>query len=385
MKEKMQQLFISVVGDRGILNWNSVHKCLLLLIFFIFIKMLWITWKIYTLTSPQFYQYMHLDSLKFHLHIDIIEFFFIVLLLPLIYLYRNHTQAQQYLPYICIALLIGMLVFDWYSSGILAAGIIISLMSFAYLLMILFDKKIILFSMGSFLLTFIVIHLSGVVTGRFQYAPMFNVEAIGYPNFHNSFWLGSNLYFGAPPFLVGIVTLSSILNQWRNRAQFITELSQKDDLTGLYNRRVLAQQLMGLDDDRDHDFHYAILLLDLDHFKQVNDSYGHIAGDQVLKEVSVVLQQNLRPEDLLGRYGGEEFLIIIQNAHFYEVYRIAERCRQALAKYPHQIDPTLTIQVTCSIGIAFSDIGQKALHILNEADMALYEAKMKGRNQVTFA
>lgn len=89
-----------------------------------------------------------------------------------------------------------------------------------------------------------------------------------------------------PPFLIGIFILSTILNQWRKREIFITELSQKDDLTGIYNRRVLTQHLLKLDQDPQTVSSYAILLLDLDHFKRVNDTYGHIVGDQVLIQLA---------------------------------------------------------------------------------------------------
>lgn len=298
---------------------------------------------------------------------------------------RSQIQAQRYLPYFCMVLLISMLVFDWYSSGLLAAGIIFNVMSFIYLIVVLFERKVIFFSLCYSLLIFIVIHMSGIVTGEYKYAPMFNSTAIGYPNFKNEFWLASTFYFSAPPFLIGIYFLSTILNQWRKREIFITELSQKDDLTGLYNRRVLTQHLIKLDQDPQNFSSYAILLLDLDHFKKVNDTYGHIVGDQVLIESAQILKQNLRPDDLLGRYGGEEFLIIIQNSHSYEVYRIAERCRQALENFRHLSSLSIEIQVTCSMGIAFSQSGKSALDILNDADLALYQAKSKGRNRVIFA
>ncbi len=394
MRIKLQQLQSRVVRDPNILNWSSIHKCILMLVFFIFIKMLWITWTVYTLTSPHLLQYINFASLMFHLKIDLLEFVLVIVILPVFYFSRTQIQAQRYLPYqaqrylpyVCMVLLISMLVFDWYSSGPLAVGIIINVMSFFYLMIVLFKRKILFFSLCYSFLIFCAIDMSGIVTGEFNYAPMFNLASIGYPNFKNKFWLASTLYFSAPPFLIGIYVLSTILNQWRKREIFITELSQRDDLTGLYNRRVLTEHLVTLDQ---HDLNtmsnYAILLLDLDHFKRVNDTYGHIVGDQVLIQSAKILQQNLRSHDLLGRYGGEEFLMIIQNSHSYEVYRIAERCRQALENFRHQAGVGTQIQVTCSIGIAFSQSGKNWLSILNEADLALYEAKLKGRNRVIFA
>lgn len=112
--------------------------------FFIFIKTLWITWKVYTLSSAELIEHINYDSVMFHLKIDIFEFFIFVFILPVFYLNLWRSQAQHYLPYGCMVLLISMLVFDWYSSGLLAAGII-NVMSFIYLMIVLFERKIIFF------------------------------------------------------------------------------------------------------------------------------------------------------------------------------------------------------------------------------------------------
>lgn len=123
------------------------------------------------------------------------------------------------------------------------------------------------FSLCSSLLIFSVIHISGVVTGEYKYVPMFHLTAIGYPNFKKSFWLASTVYFSVPPFLLGVFILSTILNQWRKREIVITELSEKGDLTGICNRRILTKHLVRLDQEQASLSGYAILLLDLDHFK----------------------------------------------------------------------------------------------------------------------
>lgn len=117
----------------------------------------------------------------------------------------------------------------------------------------------------------------------------------------------------------------------------------------------------------------------------MNDSYGHIVGDRVLIDSAQLIQKTIRSTDILGRYGGEEFLIIIQDTNKQESMRVAERCRQALENHLHIIDENLKINVTCSIGVAISEQQMSVMSVLDHADQALYEAKINGRNQVCMA
>lgn len=371
------------VFDSKILSWNQICKCILVLIFYLFTKALWIAWKIYTITTPEVHAFVNLNTVYFHLNIEIVEFFFTLMLIFLLLLNRDKEWAQHFFSYFCVVLLITSLVFDWYSSGLLEAGTVINAMSFIYLLIVLFNRKLLIFAMLYAVTIFILFLSSGIVNGQNQYNPLFNIDQIGYPNFKNPFWLGSTIYFSVLPFLVGVFILSTILKQWSARELYVTQLSQKDGLTAVYNRRVLNDFLLELDERYNSNFPYAILLIDLDHFKAVNDTYGHIMGDKILISAAMILKQSIRKTDVLGRYGGEEFLVIIENTHPYEIQRLAERCRLAVASKRHLIAPEQSIYVTCSIGVAFSHADHSSLQVLNEADQALYQAKMRGRNQVS--
>lgn len=372
------------VGDPNILNWSSVHKCVLVLVFFLFTKLLWIGWKIYTLSSPEFHQFVNLEPMRFHLNIEILEAFVTVLMIPTFHLLRHNTFAKKILPHVCIALITTSLVFDWYSSGLLAAGTVINAMDFLYLMIVLFDRRFLLTTLIYTISIFVVFLSSGMVNGEMNYAPLFNLANIGYPNFKNNFWLASTLYSSVPPLIVCVSLLSTILTQWRNRENYITQLSQRDGLTSIYNRRVLTENLMALDQNQSQ-LPYAILIIDLDFFKSVNDTYGHIVGDHVLIDSAKLIQQSIRATDILGRYGGEEFLIIIQDATMPDIQGVAERCRKALADYRHVVDAKSKIQVTCSIGVALSSHHDNVMHVLDSADQALYQAKINGRNQVCLA
>jgi len=159
-----------------------------------------------------------------------------------------------------------------------------------------------------------------------------------------------------------------------------------DSLTGLWNRKAILEMLQrewSLT-ARSHSS-LAIMMLDADHFKRVNDTYGHLAGDAVLKTISERIRTSVRCSELIGRYGGEEFLVVLPGSDEEQVGAIAERVRCAIAEEPVRIDQGL-LAVTVSIGTAviqpFFDSEKEALAA---ADNALYESKNSGRNRVTVA
>ena len=167
--------------------------------------------------------------------------------------------------------------------------------------------------------------------------------------------------------------------------------SLTDPLTGLYNRRYVIPYLERMLSDMARSKRkFALVLGDLDHFKQVNDRFGHNAGDAVLIAVADLLRENLRAKDLVARFGGEEFLIIMPDTGWTESQLVAERLRKRMQDMPFAIpDREERLQVTMSMGgcIARMDPGQTpeqaALAMIDRADRALYIAKDAGRNQVS--
>lgn len=161
--------------------------------------------------------------------------------------------------------------------------------------------------------------------------------------------------------------------------------STTDELTGMMNRRLLMKQLeQAREKLKAKKKPFAVMLLDLDRFKRINDIYGHLAGDAVLKEVATTLGEQLEPDMVLGRYGGEEFAILMHNCGDpVQVSRVAERLRIAvearLVKSPTSDE---LLEVTVSIGIAMARAGDTIDILINRADECLYQAKMAGRNCV---
>ncbi|WP_420861023.1 diguanylate cyclase [Algirhabdus cladophorae] len=164
-----------------------------------------------------------------------------------------------------------------------------------------------------------------------------------------------------------------------------------DQLTGLFNRRYAMPHLKRIADRAKRtDQSFAVMILDLDHFKQVNDQYGHATGDKVLAEVAKRLRDNLRPFDMVARFGGEEFLIVMPDTPLHQAKQAAERIRKLIAKDPIEVPfQDSSIHVSTSIGVAVGSPPHRSTfdvqQLLNDADSALYDAKAEGRNQVTLA
>lgn len=165
----------------------------------------------------------------------------------------------------------------------------------------------------------------------------------------------------------------------------LCELSLKDPLTGLANRRHFNSVLERSIDVVARSGEPALLLmLDIDHFKKVNDTFGHQAGDQVLQCVATALAKCVRPMDTVARYGGEEFAVVLPNCHTAFGATIAERIRQTVEDLRIQISPAQTLQVSVSIGGAYAPEWVRSTTALwtERADVQLYRAKTTGRNRV---
>jgi diguanylate cyclase (GGDEF)-like protein len=156
---------------------------------------------------------------------------------------------------------------------------------------------------------------------------------------------------------------------------FLTRLLNRAEVLAGLKRELARSQRTGQS--------VAIILADLDHFKQINDSFGHAAGDEALKEVTRRLKSDLRPYDLAGRYGGEEFLLILPTCNLRPATQRAEQLRLAVSQLPI-LTLSGSISVTLSLGVTVSNPdSQLTLEgLLEEADQALYRAKEKGRNCV---
>ena len=186
------------------------------------------------------------------------------------------------------------------------------------------------------------------------------------------------------PLAVGMVSYRlAIKLAEHNRA--LSALSRTDSLTGLLNHGSWKDLLqVSFQQSQENNSPATLALIDIDHFKRINDTYGHIIGDCVLRQLSKQLKENLRAQDLAGRYGGDEFCVIFPNCSLAQAREIMERLRQVFFNYLNTDEPELQVNVSLSIGLASCRPEFKNASIwLNEADKALYVAKNTGRNKIS--
>ncbi|ERT09753.1 diguanylate cyclase domain protein [Lyngbya aestuarii BL J] len=198
--------------------------------------------------------------------------------------------------------------------------------------------------------------------------------------------------FYAPELLARVrvhLELKYTKDELKKKSAAFEKLAITDPLTEIFNRRYLMS-ISEIEYQKavNYNSFFSIIMLDIDHFKKINDTYGHIVGDQVLKIITQKVQSLLRERDRCGRFGGEEFAIILPMADLKIALKIAERLRQAIADFYIPInDPNsssnLKIKITISLGVTTYNINDDKLDKMwIRADNALYQAKAKGRNQV---
>lgn len=190
--------------------------------------------------------------------------------------------------------------------------------------------------------------------------------------------------------LLLVTFLASVYEYLRERAfermntlsQQLEEASHHDHLTQVYNRRGIHKELENACTHYNTDNkNFSLIICDIDYFKKINDNYGHIAGDEVLKKVASEIKSIIRKDDVLARWGGEEFLVLLLNATMEAAYEVGEKIRKSIENTSFTYDKH-TIAMTVSIGVAEKDNELPISDIISQADTHMYKAKKEGRNTV---
>lgn len=186
---------------------------------------------------------------------------------------------------------------------------------------------------------------------------------------------------------VGVNLILKFSLQDEAQARFQKELyeaARRDPLTKAFNRRALLERLdTDLSHAIRHDAPLALLLFDLDHFKSVNDTYGHLAGDHVLREFAALVERMVRREDMFARYGGEEFAMACRSTDVKHATELGERIRASVESYAFEFEGQ-RIPVTVSVGVACAWKEASVPTLIDRADQMLYRAKNEGRNRVIY-
>lgn len=200
----------------------------------------------------------------------------------------------------------------------------------------------------------------------------------------NALELGAFDYIKKPIDEIEIIARIKSALRLKEKQDELKELAIKDGLTGLYNHVTLIELFeKELERQRRNNESISFAMLDIDYFKEINDTYGHLAGNIILEEVSNILRNSVRSSDIVGRYGGEEFSLVLPDADKQSAFLLCERIRKRIEDYSFNIRSKL-IKITVSIGVFFKDSKDSitGIDIIQKADEELYKAKNGGRNKV---
>ncbi len=166
-----------------------------------------------------------------------------------------------------------------------------------------------------------------------------------------------------------------------HKNELLSNLAIRDSMTNMLNHNASIEELNAMKSTAiRHGYNLAVIMIDLDLFKPINDRYGHPAGDQVIIQVSEIIHKNIRPSDIAGRYGGEEFIIVLHDADETNAAELAERIRTCIESL--QVSAIENQPVSASFGVSALDSSNPYSDIIKQADEALYKAKNSGRNRV---
>lgn len=366
--------------DSVIMNWSNVNKSILAFSLCAVITILWIVWWLVCVRRPELQIWINLEFYPNLMTAYCLSMFGYFIAIIAAHLLRNNLFVEKYIPYFTTCYVGLTLIYGAYCTGIISFASIASFVSLVTVGLVLFKPREVYIAV---IPVTIFIGICGYLSAidQIAYVPIYSQTLQESPLHNNKFWVSSMLYFYIPIFLFSIILFIILLIQWKYREEHIDRMGKIDPLTLVYNRRSISEFLTTNHEKKQQ---YVIVLLDIDHFKRVNDTYGHDIGDQVLKQVAEILANNIRQEDYVGRFGGEEFIFILNNIELKQAFDIAERCRAEIENHHIYLNNIDKIIVTASFGISMpseTDNLNKE-EFVRQADQALYFAKLSGRNQV---
>lgn len=366
--------------DLGRLRHTEAAALLMLLMVFQISS--YVFWGLYSQSHPVYHQFVDGFIIDAIFWPAILSVLLGIVWGGLCWFHRSSLRWKNLLLHAALAIFVIVMLGAGFVSGLFAMSLGVILASSPFLGIILLPARMVLITVG---FAIVVIGVLAVLTiqGVLPYAPIFLEQPLSSSPEYASFYFLTQVYFVLPFLLVSITVSLAFLHQSRQREAQILHLSQTDPLTQLYNRRTAQERLIELMKNP-AGYPVSVVLLDLDFFKKINDTHGHLTGDRVLKTVAQVLRDSLRKNDLIARFGGEEFLMILDGITCNTAEKVAERCRVLLTKTEVLNDAGQPIALTGSFGVACILTGGQFVvdDILRQADEALYQAKANGRNQV---
>lgn len=362
-----------------ILESSPVRKSMIIPYFILLVFTQYLFFDAYWMLRPSPYinSRVIIEAIPFKIVCMIIAFIMLALKNKL----EASSRAQQIVPYIFTSFYLLSLMTLGYLIGHLSliAGMV---MAAAPLFSIILFKdrvtKLLIFLGAITFLSLCTLYVADIL----PYAPLYIFDAV--PDQHaRLFYLSCTLFLMIPHYFSFIAATYLIVKYWQSREDNYRHLSVTDNLMEMANRRGISAHLALEKSLQNESQPLSIILADIDFFKNVNDTFGHAAGDEVLRHIGANIASALRDSDQVGRYGGEEFLIVLPNTNLECARQIAERCRNIIEREVILIQPEQPIHVTTSFGVYCStNRDEDILEMIHLADMQLYRAKEGGRNRV---
>jgi len=369
--------FISRVGI--LLESSSVKRSMIIPYFILLVFSQYLFFDVYWMIRPS--PYINAQTIEKAIPFKIVCIIIALIMLSLKNKLEASRLAQQITPYLFTSFFLISLMCMGYLIGHLSliAGMVMA--AAPLFTIILFKDRVtkLLLILGTItFFTICFLYIKDIV----PYAPLFVFDAV--PDQQAKlFYLYCTIFLMVPHYFSFIGATYLIVKYWRSREENYRQLSVTDNLMAMANRRGISAHLAQEKSRQAESQPLSIILADIDFFKNVNDTYGHAAGDIVLRHVGESIKSSLRDSDQVGRYGGEEFLIVLPNTGLDSAKQIAERCRLIIEREIIPIQAEQQIRITTSFGVYCStNRDEDILDMIHRADMQLYRAKQNGRNRV---
>ena len=365
----------------AILDWDLVKKSQVILLYASFeaavIYFIQIKYMYHPLANTELLLKLQwLYPSVFILNILLILFGFLIKSKPNVHIYYVLFLSVYY-PFSMLGLPIGIGLLNML-NGVIFMGI-------TFTALLLFPRFSVYFGLVAYVIACYLLSALTVL-GYLDYAMAYKPYTLLHKDVQNTQIIYSMFY--TTLYAAFTITLFDIsVERWRRYNSKIEKLSCTDELTGLLNRRGV-NEIIDLQMQQAQITHRetSLIMVDIDNFKNINDQYGHHQGDLVLKHVASILRKNLRTSDVIGRYGGEEFVILLPFTSIENAVLVAETCRKALEQTAVEVKENEMLYIKACFGVsstAFSGFDYTGL--FEQADKALYEAKHNGKNQVRTA
>lgn len=365
------------LAGRFMLDWSAAHKCAVSMLLQTCVEIFFMSWKLYVVAHPTMNQWLNLEVIRANLPICYGLVGVSSAITCLCYFWSDQPALIRPMPYLSAWFIAISMSYHAHLVGTLTPITGILLIGGGMYGMLLFDRWV---TYPALACALVLLGISVIMTlsGQWVYAPVFRQMIMPTPD-NALIWLANMMLFSLPITIGIFLLLDRMINQWKQNAADVWRLSQTDALTGLYNRHHLSNHLERQSQRAET---VSIALLDIDHFKQINDQCGHVVGDQVLQCVAVCLKQHTRHTDCLARFGGEEFIVVMPNTDADDAIAVIERCRIALQSIDARRDANHALRVSGSFGVITLQGQFDVSTALSDVDHLLYQAKAQGRNRV---